>query len=57
MDCEARRVNIAGREVNLTAKEFDVLELLDLSIRTRCTAERICSTLSGVMNIREMCVP
>ena len=28
MDCEARRVNIAGREVNLTAKEFDVLELL-----------------------------
>ena len=28
MDCGARRVNIAGREVNLTAKEFDVLELL-----------------------------
>lgn len=28
MDCEARRVSIAGREVNLTAKEFDVLELL-----------------------------
>ena len=28
MDCEVRRVNIAGREVNLTAKEFDVLELL-----------------------------
>ena len=28
MDCEARRVNTAGREVNLTAKEFDVLELL-----------------------------
>ena len=28
MDCEARRVNSAGREVNLTAKEFDVLELL-----------------------------
>ena len=28
MDCEARRVVIAGKEVNLTAKEFDVLELL-----------------------------
>ena len=28
MDCEGRRVSIAGKEVNLTAKEFDVLELL-----------------------------
>ena len=28
MDCEGRRVFIAGREINLTAKEFDVLELL-----------------------------
>lgn len=28
LDCEGRRVSIAGREVNLTAKEFDVLELL-----------------------------
>ena len=28
MDCESRRVFIDGREVNLTAKEFDVLELL-----------------------------
>ena len=28
MDCESRRVSIAGREVNRTAKEFDVLELL-----------------------------
>lgn len=28
MDCESRRVYIAGKEVNLTAKEFDVLELL-----------------------------
>ena len=28
MDCESRRVTIAGREVNLTAREFDVLELL-----------------------------
>ena len=25
LDCESRRVFIAGREINLTAKEFDVL--------------------------------
>ena len=28
LDCEGRRVFIAGSEINLTAKEFDVLELL-----------------------------
>ena len=28
MDCESRRVFISGKEINLTAKEFDVLELL-----------------------------
>lgn len=28
LDCESRRVYIKGKEVNLTAKEFDVLELL-----------------------------
>ena len=28
MDCESRRVFIEGNEINLTAKEFDVLELL-----------------------------
>jgi DNA-binding response OmpR family regulator len=28
VDCENRRVYIAGKEVNLTAKEFDLLELL-----------------------------
>lgn len=28
IDCESRRVFIDGHEVNLTAKEFDVLELL-----------------------------
>ena len=28
LDCEGRRVSISGREVNLTAKEFDLLELL-----------------------------
>ena len=28
IDCEGRRVFIGDREINLTAKEFDVLELL-----------------------------
>ena len=28
LDCEGRRVFIAGKEINLTAKEFDVLEFL-----------------------------
>jgi len=28
LDCDGRRVFISGREINLTAKEFDVLELL-----------------------------
>ena len=28
LDCEGRRVFISGKEINLTAKEFDVLELL-----------------------------
>ncbi len=28
VDCEGRRVMIGGKEVNLTAKEFDLLELL-----------------------------
>ena len=28
LDCSSRRVFVEGREVNLTAKEFDVLELL-----------------------------
>lgn len=31
LDCDGRRVSIAGREINLTAKEFDLLELLALN--------------------------
>ena len=51
MDCEARRVVIAGKEVNLMFWSFCS------SIQTKYTAAKICSTLSGVMNIREMYVP
>ena len=31
LDCESRRLNIAGREINLTVKEFDLLELMALN--------------------------
>lgn len=31
LDCDSRRVYICGREINLTAKEFDVLELLAMN--------------------------
>lgn len=31
LDCDGRRVYVAGKEINLTAKEFDVLELLVLN--------------------------
>ena len=31
LDCESRRLNMAGREINLTAKEFDLLELMALN--------------------------
>lgn len=31
LDCESRRVYVAGKEINLTAKEFELLELLVLN--------------------------
>ena len=31
LDCDSRRVYICGKEINLTAKEFDVLELLAMN--------------------------
>lgn len=31
IDCDSRRVTIGAKEINLTAKEFDVLELLTLN--------------------------
>ena len=35
IDCESRRVFIGEREINLTAKEFDVLELLAMNPNNR----------------------
>ena len=31
LDCESRRLYVSGKEINLTAKEFDLLELLVLN--------------------------
>lgn len=31
LDCDGRRLHVKGQEINLTAKEFDVLELLVLN--------------------------
>lgn len=46
LDCDSRRLFISGREVNLTAKEFDLLELL-VKMKIKYTAGKICSDWSG----------
>ena len=51
LDCESRRVFIGEREVNLTAKEFDMLELLALNQNKVYSREKL---LSGAMIIRGM---
>ena len=55
LDCDSRRLFISGREVNLTAKEFDLLELL-VKMKIKYTAGKICSDWSGEKIIRETCV-
>lgn len=55
LDCDSRRLFISGREVNLTAKEFDLLELL-VKNEIKYTAGKICSDWSGEKIIRETCV-
>ena len=47
LDCDARRVSIAGKEVNLTAKEFDVLELLVLNPNKVYSRETLLNTVWG----------
>ena len=54
IDCDSRRVFVEDKEVKLTAKEYDLLELL--SIQIKYTAEKICSILYGDMIIQEMFV-
>ncbi len=47
LDCDARRVQVAGREVNLTAKEFDVLELLVLNPNKVYSRENLLNLVWG----------
>lgn len=47
MDCESRRVYIEGKEINLTAKEFDVLELLVLNPNKVYSRENLLNIVWG----------
>lgn len=47
LDCEGRRLYIAGKEVNLTAKEFDVLELLILNPNKVYSRENLLKLVWG----------
>lgn len=47
IDCESRRVFIGEREINLTAKEFDVLELLAMNPDKVYSRESLLNTLWG----------
>jgi two-component system response regulator VicR len=47
VDCESRRVYIQGNEVNLTAKEFDLLELLMMHANRVYSREELLNTVWG----------
>ncbi|MBQ5851587.1 MAG: response regulator transcription factor [Lachnospiraceae bacterium] len=47
LDCEGRRLSICGKEVNLTAKEFDVLELLVLNPNKVYSREKLLKIIWG----------
>jgi len=47
IDCDSHRVIIAGQEVNLTAKEFDVLELLALNPNKVFSREELLNIVWG----------
>ena len=47
MDCDARRVSIKGKDINLTAKEFDVLELLVLNPNKVYSRENLLNLVWG----------
>lgn len=47
VDCEGRRVYIANKEVNLTAKEFDLLELLMMNKNKVYSRENLLNTVWG----------
>lgn len=47
LDCDSRQVYIAGKEINLTAKEFDVLELLVFNPNKVYSREVLLKTIWG----------
>jgi len=47
IEMDSRRVSISGREVNLTAKEFDLLELLMENAERVYTREELLNTVWG----------
>ena len=47
LDCEGRRVYIAGREINLTAKEFELLELLVVNANKAYSRENLLKLVWG----------
>lgn len=47
IDCEGRNLKIAGREINLTAKEFDLLELLVKNVGKVYSRENLLNTVWG----------
>lgn len=48
IDCESRRVYINNKEVNLTAKEFDLLELLIFNPNKVYSRENLLDTVWGM---------
>lgn len=47
LDCEGRRVYIEGREINLTVKEFEVMELLVRNPNKVYSRENLLKTIWG----------
>lgn len=47
LDCEGRRVYIAGKEISLTAKEFEVLELLVRNVNKVYSREALLKLVWG----------
>ena len=48
LDCEGRRVYVAGKEINLTAKEFELLELLILNPNKVYSRENLSKLIWGL---------
>ena len=47
LDCESRRVFIGEKEINLTAKEFDLLELLAMNPNKVYSRENLLNIVWG----------